>query len=165
MKIIYSCYGGTHSSPVAAAIHLGRLPDDRIPSPEELMKTDYYDKVSADIKGELLHCGEDKWGNQVYILGRGSCDPVIIARVIRAGFALNGGRPEETLFIDTLPHVNWKMRLGGYLSRVAAWVGVGRPLVIRGTQQAYRNLMGLVKGVQEDLWMKVKEENNRRSRR
>ncbi|NMB17417.1 MAG: DUF3189 family protein, partial [Firmicutes bacterium] len=25
MKIIYSCYGGTHSSPVAAAIHLGRL--------------------------------------------------------------------------------------------------------------------------------------------
>jgi hypothetical protein len=51
------------------------------------------------------------------------------------------------------------------LSRVAAWVGVGRPLVIRGTQQAYRDLMVLVKGVQEDLWMKVKEENNRRSRR
>ena len=64
MKIIYSCYGGTHSSPIAAAIHLGRLPDDRIPSPEELMKTDYYDKVSADIKGELILCGEDKWGNQ-----------------------------------------------------------------------------------------------------
>ena len=47
MKIIYSCYGGTHSSPIAAAIHLGRLPDDRIPSPEELMKTDYYDKFGG----------------------------------------------------------------------------------------------------------------------
>ena len=71
---------------------------------------------------------------------------------------------QETLFIDTLPHVNWKMRLGGYLSRVAAWVGVGRPLVIRGTQQAYRDLLKLVKGVQADLWRKAKEENNGRSR-
>ena len=61
-------------------------------------------------------------------------------RVIRAGFALNGGRPEETLFIDTLPHVNWKMRLGGYLSR---WPpgGVDVP-GHQGTQQAYRNLIG-----------------------
>jgi hypothetical protein len=31
MKIIYHCYGGTHSSVIAAAIHLGLLPEDRVP--------------------------------------------------------------------------------------------------------------------------------------
>ena len=39
VKIIYSCYGGAHSSIIASAIHMGYLPTDRIPSVEEILST------------------------------------------------------------------------------------------------------------------------------
>jgi hypothetical protein len=38
MVIIYNCYGGTHSSILASAIHLKKLPIDRIPSKQENFK-------------------------------------------------------------------------------------------------------------------------------
>ncbi|HEX3010797.1 MAG TPA: DUF3189 family protein, partial [Syntrophomonadaceae bacterium] len=37
MKIIYHCFGGSHSSVTAAAIHLGLIEKHRPPSMEELM--------------------------------------------------------------------------------------------------------------------------------
>ena len=44
MKIIYHCYGGSHSSVIAAALHLGLLAKDRIPNETELMAIPYFDK-------------------------------------------------------------------------------------------------------------------------
>ncbi|MGB3963216.1 MAG: DUF3189 family protein, partial [Tepidanaerobacteraceae bacterium] len=35
MKIFYCCYGSAHSSVVAASIHLGLLPSDRVPTSRE----------------------------------------------------------------------------------------------------------------------------------
>jgi hypothetical protein len=37
MKIIYCCYGGSHSSVTAAAIHLDMLPLTRKPTSAELL--------------------------------------------------------------------------------------------------------------------------------
>jgi xylulokinase len=42
MKIIYHCYGGSHSSVLAAAIHTGRLNPERLPTGEELMALPYF---------------------------------------------------------------------------------------------------------------------------
>ncbi|HHW14645.1 MAG TPA: DUF3189 family protein, partial [Firmicutes bacterium] len=36
MKVVFHCYGGTHASPVAAALYLGRLAEGRRPSWREL---------------------------------------------------------------------------------------------------------------------------------
>ncbi|HWJ02080.1 MAG TPA: DUF3189 family protein, partial [Verrucomicrobiae bacterium] len=43
MKIIYNCYGGSHSSVTAAAIHLGLVDCGKVPCARELWKLPYYD--------------------------------------------------------------------------------------------------------------------------
>ncbi|MGI6038556.1 MAG: DUF3189 family protein, partial [Limnochordia bacterium] len=113
MKIVYSCYGGAHSSPVAAAIHLGLLPPGEVPTATQLMKIPYYERVTAQLRGQLLFCGEDNFGHQVYVLGRGSASLEMMEKAILAGYRLGGGRKEDFIFIDTLPYVNSYMRLGG----------------------------------------------------
>ena len=46
MKIIYHCFGGSHSSVSAAALHLGLLDRQRTPTEEELVRIPYYDKTT-----------------------------------------------------------------------------------------------------------------------
>jgi hypothetical protein len=41
LKIIYHCYGGSHSSVIAAALHLKWIDKDRLPSEEEMMAIPY----------------------------------------------------------------------------------------------------------------------------
>ena len=56
-KIIYSCYGGAHSSIVASAIHIGYLPINRIPTTEEISNTPYYDQAQSDSRGYIYLYG------------------------------------------------------------------------------------------------------------
>ncbi len=67
MKIIYHCYGGSHSSVITAAIHLGFIPRDKIPKTEELMKLPFYDKQTDKDHGILRLMGKDDLGNEIYI--------------------------------------------------------------------------------------------------
>lgn len=149
-KIIYCCYGGTHSSAVAAAIHMGRLPRDRTPTWKELMSIPFFDRMTSENRGQLLPAGIDPQGRQVFVLGRGPDVRGMVAAV-RSGWMLAGGDPAELKFIDTLKCVNWLMRIGGFLSRALGLVQVGRPVVLCGTQRAYPALLHLVKKVEGEV--------------
>lgn len=143
MIIIYYCYGGTHSSPIAAAIHLELLSKDR-PSESEILAVPYYDRVDSKDRGRVMFIGEDQAQNKIYICGRGS-EKLGIEQAIRSGISLANGQLDEVIFVDTLPAVNILMRIGGFLSRHLKWIFIGRPLVVRGTQLAFPALYQIVK--------------------
>lgn len=151
VRVIYSCYGGTHSSPVAAAIHLGRLPRDRVPAREELLSIPGFDRAEGDGRGRLTPVGTDRWGNFVYVLPRGSIPLRALRRLIAGTLAMCGRADMPLVIVDTLVCLNWPMRVGGFLSRRLGLVFVGRPLVAWGTQRAYRCLVALVERVEAAL--------------
>lgn len=150
MRIVYTCYGGTHSSPVAAAVHLGQLPRDRIPSPSELLSLLLFDRTTSRQHGTIRPMGTDRLGHSIYVLGRGQGGESII-RAVRSGIQLSGGQDDDVLFVNTLVAVNLWMRIGGFLSRALGWVKLGRPLVIYGTRRAFPNLVRLVEAVESRL--------------
>lgn len=143
LVIIYCCYGGTHSSPTAAAIHLGLLSYD-LPSKADVLNVPYYDRVDSKERGRLMFIGKDQANNQVYVCGRGN-EKIGIEQAIKSGIILEGGDVDQVIFVDTLPAVNVWMRIGGFLSRHLKWISVGRPLVIFGTRKAFPLLAQIVK--------------------
>lgn len=146
-KIVYHCYGGAHSSVTAAAIHLGELKPEEIPSDDELMALTLFDRQTKDGHGQLHFFGFDEQGNEIYSVGCRNVGPAVekvlgkIKEIVSAG--------EELMFVDTLHCVNMKMRFGGYLSRRLGLIKIGRPIVLNGTQDAYPRLVELVQGVKE----------------
>ncbi len=158
MKVLYHCYGGSHSSVTAAAIHLGLLPRDRVPKEEELKRVPFFDRTGRKSEGEIRLMGEDGHGNQVYVLGRKDLGPVAIRCLM--GVARIFGIDTSNLFlVDTLPVVNLKMRVGGFTSRVLRLVSPGRAWVSRGTQQAYYHLVRLVEEVERKTKIRAEDEN------
>lgn len=143
MKIVYDDYGGAHSTPVAAALHLGRMRADRCPTNAELMALPLFDRVTRAGQGYLISMGTDAEGHEVYILGRGPSG-IIVERALVSGSTLAGGLPACTMFVETLSCVNLWMRVGGFLSRALGWVSLGRPLVLYGTRTAFPSLVKLV---------------------
>lgn len=150
MRVVYHCFGGAHSSPVAAAIHLHKLRRDSVPSSEELMNLPYFDKVTVMDRGKLMFVGNDARGNQVYVLGTGQ-ETEGIPRAILSGAALAGLTAAEFKLANTLPCVNWFMRLGGYVSRQLHLIWLGRPVVLLGTRMAFHLLVKVVEDVEREL--------------
>jgi len=146
MKIIYHCYGGSHSSVVAAAIHLGLLDRERAPGIDELMSLDLFDKTTPEQHGVFHHFGTDERGNEVYSVGLRN-QGANITRTLRGFCDLYGVAQGDVLFVNTLDCVNWRMRLGGWLSRAAGRVALGRPIVLAGLRQAYAALCAKVRNV------------------
>lgn len=141
-KIIYHCYGGAHSSVVAAAIHLGRLDPARMPYDRELVDLELFDRQSKDGHGQLHFFGFDEDGNQVYSVGCRNAGTAV--ENILKGVAGMLGAGKEVHFVDTLHCVNARMRAGGYLSRRLGLIRLGRPLVLSGTRAVYKKLVQLV---------------------
>jgi len=65
MHVIYYCYGSAHSSVISAAIHLGRLPSDRAPTQEEMMRLTDFDRTESGQIGTLVFKGHDEFDNPV----------------------------------------------------------------------------------------------------
>ncbi|HHW60786.1 MAG TPA: DUF3189 family protein [Syntrophomonadaceae bacterium] len=149
MVIIYHCFGGSHSSVTAAAIHLGMLRKDRIPSARELNELPYYDKTSEADFGTIRYMGKDEWDNDVYILGKKSMGDRYNA--ILTGVAALLGQSTAILPVNCMSHVNWSMKIGGFISRRLQIEFLGRPIVIWGTQKAFYHLVKLVEEVQAYL--------------
>lgn len=150
MKVVYACYGGTHSSPVAAAIHLGWVSSSRPPSAAEILAIPRFDRASAKDQGVLEMMGRDEHGHEVYVMGRGP-GAQTVERALQSGFTLAGGSASELLIVCTLRCVNVPMRVGGFTSRALGWTGLGRPLVVWGTQRAFADLVELVAKTKEFL--------------
>lgn len=150
MKIIYSCFGGSHSSVTAAAIHLGMLPTTRVPTPKELLEVPYFEQQVGKDHGYFRFMGLDEYKNEVYIIGKQNLGKHFeeIIRQIADIFNIN---QDEIIIIDSMPYVNYSMMIGGFTSRKMGITCVGRPIVIRGTQKAYFNLVNMVDNIKITL--------------
>lgn len=148
-KIIYRCFGGAHSSVVAAAIHLEQLRTDSLPSDAELMRLTLFDRQTQDGHGLMHFFGFDERGMQVYCLGCRTAGETVERVLLQVAEVL--GVREELYFVDTLHCVTFKMRIGGYLSRRWQLIRFGRPLVLDGTRKAFPALVKLVEKVKKEV--------------
>lgn len=151
MVIIYCCYGGAHSSPIAAAIHIGILNSTEIPTAAQILAVCHYDKVESNDRGKVMFVGDDEYGNKIYVCGRGR-EKIGIKQAIESGILLAKGETDDFVFVDTLNAVNIYMRIGGFLSRRLKWIAVGRPLVIWGTQKAFWQLVQIVQKTKKNIY-------------
>lgn len=148
MKIIYHCYGGTHSSVTAAAVHLGMLPQDRTPGTGELLAIPFFDERDNADHGVITLMGVDEHGNEIYFVGQRGASRLLenLVHGLAGHFDIP---PEAYKLVNVLDKVNTSMRIGGTMSRRFKWVEAGRPLVAWGTARAYDKIAGLVRLVKE----------------
>lgn len=150
MKVVYHCFGGAHASPTAAAIHLGILASDRLPSLRDFKRVPYFDQITSLEHGRLIKVGDDHLNNEIFILGRRNSATVTI-NIIKEFSKLNGVNPDDYLFVDCVQLYNPLMVTGGFSSRAMGLVKVGRPLVTIGTLLSFTSLVKKVKKTLELL--------------
>lgn len=150
MKIIYHCYGGTHSSVLSAAIHTNLLPPDRIPEQSEILNLPYYDKIRSQEIGIPLYFGQDEDNNLVYIQGMGRAEKIVI-NTLNSYLANEGISREQVYLQESLHNTNLLVRIGGFLSRGLGFVFPGRWLTVYGLQLAYPKFVAVVQKVKKEL--------------
>lgn len=143
MNIIYHCVGGTHSSAIAAAIHLDHLPKNRKPSKQEILSVPYFDSLNKEDQGKILFRGKDSVNNSIFTLSR-QFVPQLVLPAIKDAWELAGGMREDLLLVNTMPSVNLLMRIGGFSSRRLNLVSIGRPIVTLGAIRAYEEILKIV---------------------
>src|SRR3954454_4185546 len=79
MIFIYNDYGGTHTTSLAAAYHLKKLPTNRKLTKEEILNVDYFNKLTKADFGKLIFHGIDEDGHSVYTIGHKSSKLVVPA--------------------------------------------------------------------------------------
>ena len=145
MVIIYNCYGGTHSSILASAIHLKKLPMNRIPTHEEILNIEYFNKLTYKDMGRLVFHGSDDEGNRIFTIGRGTSRALIPAmRNLAIALCRDKGIDEHFMFINCSPTVHPLMTMGGFFSRALHIDFIGVPLLTAGAQRTYYNITKLV---------------------
>lgn len=158
MKIIYHCFGGSHSSVICAALHLGMLSKNQKPSLEELLKLPYFDKTGAYDFGNFRFMGIDELGNEIYVLGKKSlADNYTILLTSIADIL---GVKDQIIALDTNSRVNWIMKIGGFLSRRLGFVCIGRFLLTIGINQVFTELVFLVEKNKRQIIMRQNEGAN-----
>ncbi|MFZ5639724.1 MAG: DUF3189 family protein [Bacillota bacterium] len=143
MKIIYHCYGGAHSSVTAAAVHLGWLPTDRIPSEDMIASLPLFDQQTNKDHGHIRLLGIDEDNREIYVAGRRNAAQIFENMVTGVTGILD--RPVgEIRLVNVMPYVNWKMVFGGYTSRRLGVIKIGRPVVLTGIRYSYLKIVSLV---------------------
>lgn len=148
MMVFYQCYGRSHTSVVAAHIHLGNLPNGALPSVRQIMALPFFDEAEEADFGRPLLFGRDADGHEVYALGLGSGARAGLGAIMSL-FALSGA--SQPLVVDTLKGLGIVARIGGGLSRQFGLVSIGRPLAAYGVRRIYPRLAGTVASVKEFL--------------
>lgn len=145
MIYIYNCYGGTHSSPIAASYHLGKLPEDCLPTKNEILSTYLFNRLTYSDMGRIFYHGKDEHGNLIYSLARGRCKHLVpalkeLVNLIHTNHPTN----PRIVFSNTSPTVPFVMTMGGFLARGLKMDPVGVPLLIKGVHQSYSDIRRLV---------------------
>lgn len=145
MIYIYNCYGGTHSSILAMAYHLGMLDENREPSQDEILSLPNFNKLERKDCGKIFYYGTDKDGNEVYAMGRGGSKFLIpglynLATMLHEQKELKG----KIIFSNTSPTVPIHMTFGGLFSRWLKIDSIGVPLLVKGAKQSYKDVVNLV---------------------
>jgi hypothetical protein len=150
MIFIYNCFGGTHSSSLAAAVHLGKLPTNRRPTTEEILGIEYFNKLTYKDMGKIIYRGTDEEGNKVYSIGRGTSKILIpclenLINLLHTECDFN----EKIVFSNMSPTVPFAMTMGGFFSRGLHIHFIGVPLLVVGAKQAYSKVITLVNKTKE----------------
>jgi len=145
MIYIYNDYGGTHTTSLAAAYHLNKLPLNRKLTKDEILGTQYFNKLQTSDMGKLIFHGVDDEGNPVYTVGRGSSKAVIPS--LKDMYAILQDRfhfTESIVFSNTSHSVPLAMTIGGLLSRRLRIHFLGVPLLVLGAKQCCLDIRRLV---------------------
>lgn len=145
MIFIYTDFGGTHSTALAAAYHLNKLPMDRKLTKEEILNVDYFNKLKTEDMGKIIFHGVDTEGNSVYTIGRKSSKLVVpalknLSLLLQDKYQIH----EKIVFSNTSPTVPFAMTIGGFLSRELKIDFIGVPLLVIGAKQCCHNILQLV---------------------
>ena len=154
--VIYHCYGGNHSSVVAAALHVGLLPENRLPFFEEIMTCPYFDCFTKKNAGELHFMGKDGENNLVFTMGCLKAGLVVEKAVNEILRALNH-KKHEVIMVNTLPIVNIPLKIGGFISRSLGMIFPGRWLAVKGILMSYNSIHLLVQKTKKQLSQEKKE--------
>lgn len=151
MKVFYSCYGGAHTSVIAAAIHLGILPTDTLPTCKMLMEVPHYDVRRAQEIGLATFMGIDEFGNEIYVVGMGPKREACAAYVYDLVTAAIGSCYGALQIVNSIALINNYVRIGGFISKQLLLSKIGKPLTAYGIQRNYFDYVALVKSVKENL--------------
>lgn len=158
MIIIYHCYGGTHSSVMAASLHLELLPGDRKPAGKELLALPYFDRQSSADFGKIFYMGQDEKGHEIFIMGCKNAG-YIVERALINFCKIKGINPDEIMIVDTVPCLNILMRVGGFISRSLHLETVGRLFLIPGCRIAFNKIVKVVNRVKNKKASALTERN------
>jgi Protein of unknown function (DUF3189). len=142
VRLFYYDNGGSYSSIIAAYIHLQKLPEDRIPSINEIVKI--LEEHPGDF-GVPNFVGNDLWNNQVYIIGFDS-DSGLALQTIGHFLSKQDISFLKWHFVDTLDSTNLFIKTGGFISHIHS--KSGKYLAAIGIQKGYFQLVQLVKSSQ-----------------
>lgn len=151
MIYIYNDYGGTHTTSLAAAYHLKQLPQsERKLTTEEILKVNYFNKLTKDDFGKLIFHGKDENDNPVYTIGRKRNKLVVPALkemilLLEDKFHFD----EKIIFSNTSPTVPIVMSFGGFFSRGLKIDSIGVPLLVKGAKQCCDNIYRLVENTKQ----------------
>lgn len=150
VKLFYHCYGGAHTSVTCAAIHLGFLPLDRIPAPNEFLSVAHYDRMENKDLGTPQYFGRDELGIDIYIIGfKNVCNMMI--PTIKSYLNANNIPSKDVLFVEALVKLHPITAIGGFSSRKLHMVSLGHPLTVWGIRRSYPIFVELVSKVKENL--------------
>ena len=136
MIFIYNDYGGTHTTSLAAAYHLKKLPTNRRLTKEEILNVDYFNKLTRADFGKLIFHGIDEDGNSVYTIGRKSSKLVVPAlKNLSMLLQEKYQGQEKIIFSNTSPTVPFALTMGGLFSRGLKIDFIGVPFLIVGAKQ------------------------------
>lgn len=145
MIYIYDDYAGTHSTSLAAAYHLKKLPIDRTLTKEEILHVDYFNKLTKADFGKIIFHGIDEDRNSVYTIGRKRSKLVIPAlKDLSLLLQEKYQGQEKIIFSNTSPTVPFAMTMGGLFSRGLKIDLIGVPLLILGAKQCCHDILRLV---------------------
>ncbi|HHU48930.1 MAG: DUF3189 family protein [Caldicoprobacterales bacterium] len=150
MKLFYCCYGGAHTSVTCACIHLGYLPDDRIPAASEFLSVPYYDKMENRDLGTPVFMGRDEMGWDIYIIGMKNVKQLVIPSM-KSYLNACGVEQKGFMLINALVELHPVTSIGGVLSRRFGIVSLGRPMTVWGIRKTYPKFLALVEQVKENL--------------
>lgn len=149
MKLVYYSDTKPQIGPVAAAIHLNRLPEDQVPEIQQLINsfTSSFTGHRVINDGIPLHLGWDESGNEIFSLHLGK---VWGLGLQTAGFLLsNFSNPLDWKFFNVHLTMNLKLRAGAFISNRLNLDKLERILVARGIQKHYREIVALVRKTKE----------------
>lgn len=150
MKIIYHCYGGTHSSVIAAALHLGLLEKYRLPSASELLACPNFDQLTNRDYGRIFYMGKDKRGHKVYVMGCQNSGAVV-ETALKDFCKIMGIDDQKITLACTVSCLNILLKFGGFLSRRLNFITAGRLFLFPGSRLAFYKIRNIVEAVEDKI--------------